>query len=95
MIYYAIRHKPSGGFLPGLRRRRGHTYVEPELMAKAAPRLHETEKGAKSALWYWLNGRMKQYSSWDGEYDIDVDVKPAPERKAEDMEIVRIEVRVR
>ena len=90
---FAIRHKPSGGFLPVVRY--GYTHSEPS--ETAIPRLFTTRGGAQRALTWWLKGitvvRMLAAGfSWDGPNDPeeDWDTKAMPERKAEDMEVVPV-----
>ena len=56
MIYYAIKHLPTGNYLPQLRKKRGHSHTEPLPLDKAVPRLHRTVRTARVALWYWLRG---------------------------------------
>lgn len=95
--FYAwlIRHKPTGGFLPQTYSQRGRTgrgsggtRVEPKIPSVAEPRLFMSERTAKQALSMWLRGPhpfSRDYS------------KPADavERRAEDMEIVRVNIRVK
>lgn len=94
MEFYAIRHKPTGNFLPYLGRQRGHTYTEPKPMTEAPPRLHRTLKQAKLALGCWLKGVWKQEYGADeysgvSEYEGNL-VVSKPDRRAEDMEIVLV-----
>lgn len=98
MVYYAIRHKPTGNYLPQLRRRRGHTHTEPTPLADAVPRLHKTMRQAKVALWYWLKGKWHEeysqpYYGFGQEYDGN-EPKPCPERRRDDMEIVPMVVKL-
>lgn len=92
MILYAIRHKPTGHFLPDLRRQRaGHTHSEPT--PGCIPRLFAEVWHAKSALNFWLKGKHRVHwfsSSWESpiEDDFEFVADPVPSRKAEDMEIV-------
>lgn len=96
MIYYAIKHVPSGQYigLPSGRGGRGGTHarlVSPE--GPYPPRLFHTAHAAKIALTYWLGGpiTVTHYrDDWTGEYDEDWHIEPAPERKREDMEIVAL-----
>ena len=96
MIYYAIKHMPTGGYLPQLRRKRGHTHTEPLPLEGAVPRLHHTERGAKVALWYWLKGTWREdYNTGDwgtSEYCGNFPKKQL-ERKREDMQIVKMRVK--
>ena len=94
---FAIQHKPSGGFLPEVHK--GYTFSEPS--ATDIPRLFATEGGAKRALAWWLKGvttvRVSATGfSWDGPDDPeeDWDTKAMPERKAEDMEVVPVLLKI-
>ena len=98
MTYYAIKHVPTGNYLPQLRKKRGHSHSEPLPLDKAVPRLHRTVRTAKVALWYWLRGAWVEEwgnSDWESgggrEYEGNVAVKK-PERKREEMEIVPMHV---
>lgn len=94
--FWIIRHKPTGGWLPELTKpkRGGYTHTEPGFWN--TPRLFTTERGAKNALWWWLRGvittRMRQ--TFDGDWIEDWDDEPKPGRKAEDMEIVKVDLSV-
>lgn len=98
--YYAIRHKPSGRLLPGLPNgnRAGGTWVE--LSDETPPRLFRKGQYAASALTHWLQGKKtvrygRSGDWWFGEDDSRYEnVEPAPDRKREDMEIVRVRVEV-
>ncbi len=97
--FFAIRHKPTGHFLPehGSRKGRGgYTNDEPD--ATKPPRMFEHRRHAKGALDWWLKGiaGMKRSYSLYSKYD-DVDeeiqtIESLPHRKAEDMEIVEVRV---
>lgn len=95
MIAFAILHKPSGGFLPHFGRRRGHTHAE--VSTFLPPRLFQKEQHAKNALKYWLDGKWTETSfqhSHTGEYDVDLSFKPQPERQANEMEVVKVSIRI-
>ena len=93
--FFAIRHNPSGGFLPELSGvRAGFTHTEPEL--DSVPRLFTSEAGARRALTWWLKGVTSVYrgqstnpDSW-GEYEEDWSTTVEEHRKAEDMEVVPV-----
>lgn len=88
MEFYAIRHKPSGMFLPAFAKKRGHTNAEPT--DALAPRLFMKAHHAKAALAWWLEGAFYQVIV-DFEYgDYDLRSTPKPHRKADDMEVVAI-----
>lgn len=91
MIYYAIRQKSTGFFLPEV----GSCYTrsEPTDIKEKTPRLFLKESSAKSALFYWLHGvYISKYSyggyedgsSWDG-----FEVNKVDGRNKDDMEIVK------
>jgi len=88
-ILYAIRHKPTGHFLPQSKRRRGFTNDEP--CPYPLPRLFVREQDAKVALTWWLRGitEAEGHGPFDGpDFDDGLTTTPVPGRKAEDMEIV-------
>lgn len=97
MYMWAIKHKPSGKFLPAPRGRngRGGTFVE--IDDPGPPRLFHNETSAKSALRFWLAGKVhveRHYSGapWGEEIEEDWKTIPQPHRKAEDMTIVRVTI---
>lgn len=97
---YAIKHKPSGGFLPELSgQRAGYTYTEPVKPNESYghPRLFETRGAARRALAWWLKGvttvnvSITPSTAFGPEdYDEDWHTEEKPDRKAEDMEIVPV-----
>ena len=92
MIFYAIRHKPTGLYLPR-REARGATHREPTAALQQA-RFWHRERDAKGFLTVWLQGKasMREYQDWQGDYDVEYSVDPVPTRKREEMEIVRLEL---
>ncbi|KGM36182.1 hypothetical protein [Inquilinus limosus] len=87
---YAIQHKPTGHFLPASnRKRRGYTNDKPKDPLKVPPRLFRRKGDAKNALRWWLKGitHVSYVGSYD-DYNEDWHTKPAPDRKAEEMEVV-------
>lgn len=91
MKVWAIRHKPTGGYLPRgeFRTIKGGSLVEPTL--DKPPRLFQSFRAAKSALGHWLRGKYVSKSYIDfptGEYEYQLNVIPQPHRKREEMEIV-------
>ena len=92
--YWVIRHKPSGGYLPVLPTglRAGYTHTEPDLTA--VPRLFGDAAAAKRALTWWLKGTLhvtKTGGQWGfEEYDETWHDTVMPDRKAEDMEVVPV-----
>lgn len=76
MRYFAIRHKPTGNYMPQSDRtiRAGFTHHEPRHPEAAAPRLFTREQDAKVALTWWLKGvttadRISHGTNVFGEYD--------------------------
>jgi hypothetical protein len=90
MNVFAIRHKPSGLFLPPPfgRSGRGGSHSEP---AEGLPRIFLERRRAEFALRAWLQGKYVRTfipsNEFGGEEDR-VDLEPQPHRKAEEMEIV-------
>lgn len=96
-MYYAIRHKPTGHFLPRYPGQKGGTWVEPT--DKEPPRLFKTGRHAAVALGHWLQGQKtvtytRRHSMWGDEDWPEEVVKPVESRIATDMEIVRIRLEV-
>lgn len=94
-VMYAIKHLPSGGFLPNPAGRggRGGTHVEPvPANGPWPPRLFHTEHAAKVALTYWLQGRVTVSHNMDffGDSDETWHVEKDENRCREDMAVVRI-----
>jgi hypothetical protein len=97
MSYWAIKHLPTGKFMPSLPQRRGFTHNEPEDVDLFPPRLFTSQSSAKVALAWWLKGRTSVSRSggggapWDDyDYDEDWHTEPVPERRAEDMAVVAL-----
>ena len=101
---WAIRHKPTGFMLPNPKGHsgRGGSFVDPQDPNEIHPRLFISQLAAKRALIAWLRGKHEgaydfEYSDYDNKsYQVCVGyvVVPVPSRKAEDMEVVEIEMRV-
>lgn len=92
MEFWIIRHKPTGGFLPEIQGQRGgYTSTEPQLIG--VPRLFTTKAGASRALTWWLKGSTRVWrgqDSFTGEYEEDWSTEVEEHRKAEDMEIIPV-----
>lgn len=92
MKYYAIREKSTGFFLPQKIKGscRGYTFEVPK--AKCVPRLFMSRLGACAALRAWVQGEWyrKFSTSWEGETDEGIEVKPVLNRRVEDMEVIEI-----
>lgn len=93
--FSAIRHKPTGFYLPEPLGRlgRGGSHVEPT--ADQRPRLFPTKRGAVLALGAWLKGKVHHSSGYDSfsqEHYESTHLEPVPSRKREEMEIVEVEL---
>ena len=88
--FYAIKHIPSGKFLP--ESKHGYTHVDPT--DKVPPRLFTKKRNAQVALTFWLKGKFVEHWSQGGYYDPDpelyYDAEPVPGRKKEDMKVVEM-----
>lgn len=87
MRLYAIRHKPTGHYLPNRRRGKGYTFDEPE--KDCIPRLFTHTVHAKKALACWLEGKWKCIHDYTAD-DYDMIVERIPHRQADEMEIVEV-----
>lgn len=101
MIVYAIRHKPTGAFMPARMFRthgRGWTHWIPEPEGKEYglqgydknPRIFWTRRTANNAITMWLKGPMEQVNTgegWDQSSTLET-VKPKVPRKSEEIELV-------
>ena len=94
MKAYAVRHKPSGKFIPRLEtgKRRGGSHLEPS--SEREPRLFFNRLAARAFLSNWLQGIFKQsnYQGYDGDYIDTLQVIPQPHRKKDEMEIVEFDL---
>lgn len=98
--FYAIRHKPTGHFLPQPKGKNGTggSWVEPSDPKEVIPRLMVSERSAKGVLNAWLQGTFK--ASWDTDWDSghryvdDIKIQKKPDRIPEDMEIVVVTLQI-
>lgn len=100
---YAVRHIPSGSYLPT--RKKSFTVMEPQPADVVPPRLHVSYKRAAMAMHAWVRGHHiatwewwssdDPYSSAGGPYVDDIRIKPVSGRNIEHMEIVEIHLHVR
>ena len=91
MKAYAVRHKPSGLFIPRLEigNLKGGSRLEPS--NDREPRLFFNKQSARCFLSTWLRGIFKLYDSVDwetGQSESRITIVPQLHRKKEDMEIV-------
>lgn len=91
-FFLAIRHKPSGGFLPNVKGW-GFTRTQPSLTEP--PRLFAKMGPLKQALDNWLQGEQFEVDAFEDDSVTRIRVVPRPERRAKDMEVVEIELIVR
>lgn len=106
MIYYMIRHKATGEYMPELKRTRGYSFWNPakvdivNVLGKkvlGVPRLFSSRRGAHYSIVQWNacpNGRMKGSQNYYGEWDEFMDIKPDG-RSKDDLEIIKVELRVK
>ncbi len=89
MEYFAIKHVPSGGFLPQPKNGRGGTHVAPT--TKLPPRLFTRELDARNCLTWWLRGKIHTtyIDAWEEE---SWHVQKMADRHREDMEIVKFKL---
>ena len=66
MSYFAIRHKPTGNYMPVARG--GSTGISAYTLERGRhpPRLFTTRKGAQCALTWWLDGEQVAVYAEDG-----------------------------
>lgn len=91
MVFYAIRQKSTGSFLPQRKSRKGFTHTEPS--SGDIPRLFKRPSDAQNALNYWLAGKMqwqKVEDTWMGPGEWSVETFPQPRRDKADMEVVQV-----
>lgn len=107
MIKWAIRHKPTGRFMPlSNNKRHGYTHDEPGIMedSNLCPRLFGREQDAKTALTWWLKGEttgrwtggsyLNVFGEADDDYGFEWDTSFVVDRKAGEMEVVQISLKV-
>lgn len=104
MIYYMIRHKATGEFMPELRRGRGYTHWNPGKVDTAThlgrrkllgvPRLFPSRGSAYRAIVQW-NALPNAYNgfrtTYFGEEDFDTNITDDG-RKKDDLEVVEVDI---
>lgn len=106
MIYYMIRHKATGEFMPELRRTRGYSHWNPakfdttEHIDKkkllGVPRLFHSRKRAINCIAQWNsmpNSKAYGHQRYDGEWDDGIDCKPDG-RSKDDLEVVEVSIEI-
>lgn len=89
---YAIRHKPTGYYLPNRwtwrpRAPRGFTYDEPAPIDERPPRLFASARDANNALTCWVKGKW-----WMDHEDGYGGIQAVPGRSRADMEVIPVAV---
>lgn len=89
--YFAIRHNPSGGFLPAVK---GYGFTRTRPTLDEPPRLFTKIGPCTQALNYWLEGEHSEDLAFDPSEgsNLIIRVLPRPERRREEMEIVEVEL---
>ncbi len=93
IVFWCIRHRPTGHYLPEPEGRmgRGGSHVEPVSPNEKRPRLFSTKLAAQRALSAWLRGKFHHSSGYDSftdEYWEKVDLEPVSARNKDDMDII-------
>ena len=95
MIYYMVRHKASGEFMPQMRRGKGYSHWNPTtgklpVLAIGVPRLISSRRQASRIISQWNSmPNTAYYPRQEGEYDLDF---KADGRKKEDLEVVEVNI---
>lgn len=102
MIYYLIRHKLSGEYMPQSKKGRGYSHWNPNnlnhefKLSSGVPRLVDTRRRAFNIIKNWAstpNGRRSiSQNNYTGEYDDIIDIE-FDGRKMEDLEIIEVELK--
>lgn len=90
-FFLAIRHKPTGGFLPAVR---GYGFTRTEPSLELPPRLFEKPGPCRQALNRWLEGELYEGNEDDSGF-ITLRHVRRPDRRKHEYEIVEIELIVR
>lgn len=92
-MFFAVKHKPTGYFLPMRAAGRARGYTNDEPTAERPPRLFTSARGAKLALAQWLQGPLSvsHYQDHSGEWNEDWS-RGKHNRKADEMAIVEITI---
>ncbi len=102
MIYYMIRHKATGEFMPELKRTRGYSHWNPakvntiETLGKkvlGTPRLFASRRKAQGSIAQWnacpnsYAGGRNRSGEWEDDIQINLDG-----RSKDDLEIVEVDI---
>lgn len=90
--FWAIKHIPTGTYLPAPRGRGGRGGTRVSVDGTALPRLFTSEQSAKASLRWWLAGEVHVYQeqNYEGEYNETWETIPKADRVADDMEVVPV-----
>ena len=103
MIYYLIRHKATGEFMPELKRTRGYSHWNPSKLETinglskkllGTPRLFRSIKHSRNAINQWNampNATFGYKPNYFGEEDYDVNIEPDG-RSKDDLEIIDVNI---
>lgn len=95
MIYYAIRHKLTKQIMPQMLRGRGYSHwnpSKPDVIVYSItdiPRLFTNKNHALRAISGWYNCPNARH-----DYDGDIKIGPMDDRKKEDLEIIKVSLRI-
>lgn len=97
-IYFTLRHKASGEFMPEAKGRKGYSHWNPSNpeskfeYASNTPRIFSTRRNADGSRKAWAanpNAEYRGYTNYHGEDDYNVISKPDGRTK-EDLEVVEV-----
>ena len=97
LIKFAVKHKPTGYYIPQPegRQGRGGSFEEPNPDQNRV-RLFKSERAARIFITTWCKGKHYGETEYDdytgGSYTIGYSITPEPSRIFEDMEIVKLEI---
>lgn len=96
-MFYAIRHRATGGFLPALN---SYGFTRSSPSSSDPPRLFKEKRNATQALKWWLRGESFEHSNYQdddmgGFREISIQTLRRPDRRASDFEIVVVQLMTR
>ena len=90
--WYAIIHKPTGAYMPEMRR--GYSRWKPEI-TQDNPRLFKTVRGAQAAIAAWSRGvHYIEYYKNDYTLDSSCEIVVAPNTQRDKNELMVVEVKL-
>ena len=103
-IYFLIRHKATGEFMPEAKRNKGYTHWNPSILEAefknrlGVPRLIDTRRSAAKCISVWAASPNASHSfyqdSYAGDYYDIINTKDDG-RKPEDLEVVEVELKIK